>query len=173
MATGREHSATTEHFRLGPNDWVPNNQHCSVIVYRAALPEAQASAPVFERLFASNGWPPRWRDGVFPYHHYHSTAHEALGFARGWARLVLGGPNGREVRVSCGDAVLLPAGVGHFQAEASADFLVVGAYPPGQSFDVCREAPSDAALRRIAGLVRPSADPVCGGGGPLQRLWSE
>ena len=164
----------TEAFLLQSNGWTPNNQRYPIIVYRHALVsgEAEQTAQALEYLFKENDWPPQWRDGVFTYHHYHSTAHEVLGFAQGSAKLVLGGPGGREIRVDGGDVVLLPAGTGHFQAEASADFLVIGAYPRGQTFDICRQAPNAEASRRIDDLEPPAYDPVLGKDGPMRRLWS-
>jgi uncharacterized protein YjlB len=68
--------------------------------------------------------------------------------------------------------VLLPAGTGHCRIEASTDFLVVGAYPPGQSFDICRRAPTAEMIRTIADLDVPASDPVEGVGGRVRRLTS-
>ncbi|MGW8202812.1 hypothetical protein sphantq_00687 [Sphingobium sp. AntQ-1] len=159
-------------FLLAENDWVPNNARLPVILYRGVENgPCETIAKAFEDRFALNGWPPKWRDTIFGYHHYHSTSHEALGVAAGNATLELGGPGGRTVEVTAGDVLLLPVGTGHRRISQSKDFLVVGAYPDGEDWDICRSAPDNAARRRIATLKVPERDPIGGGEGPMTTAW--
>jgi len=153
---------------------IPNSR-LPVVIYADWLAgvrdgDVETVAAGFEKLFADHGWPPDWRGGIYDFHHYHSTAHEALGVVRGHARLMLGGERGAQVEVNGGDVLVLPAGTGHCALEQSADFLVVGAYPRGQQWDVMRGDPGErpAALQRIAAVPMPSDDPV---GGSLLSLW--
>ncbi len=162
---------------LSRNGWMPNNEHLPLLLYRGAIATgstdtADRAAARFEAAFTRNGWPPQWRNGVYTFHHYHSTAHEVLGFAAGSARIVFGGEGGHELTVRAGDVAILPAGTGHCEIEASGDLLVIGAYPPGQTWDICRSAPDAAAIGRMRGLPFPKSDPVSGAQGPLTRLWA-
>jgi uncharacterized protein YjlB len=156
------------------DDGVFPNSRLPLLYYRSAVPRAEATPERMEELFAAGGWPPAWRYTVYPYHHYHSTAHEVLGIAAGEARLQLGGPKGREFRVEAGDVIVIPAGVVHMQNWKSGDFLVVGGYPPGQRADQFRGEPGDRprADRNIAAVPMPGTDPVAGAGGPLLKHWS-
>lgn len=163
---------TLTHFLLAPRSWVPNNPRLPVMIYRHALPEAPTLGDQFDTMFEANGWPPQWHDSVFDYHHYHSTAHEVLGVISGEAELILGGPGGQVVEIHTGDVLVLPAGTGHCRLSSSPAFRVVGAYPPGQKFDIRREVPSEEDLALIAKLPFPESDPVTGADGELTRLWT-
>jgi uncharacterized protein YjlB len=150
---------------------IPNSA-LPVLLYRGALEDATGAA-AYEELFAGHGWLGAWRNGIFPFHHFHSTAHEVLGIARGTADVILGGPQGSRLGLAAGDVVVLPAGTGHCNVGSSADLLVVGAYPNGMSWDLRRADPSerDEVLANISKVPLPDQDPVGGPDGPLVELW--
>jgi uncharacterized protein YjlB len=159
-----------ETFLFDDDGAIPNS-HLPLLVYRAALPPDPGA---IEAAFAANRWPPAWRDGVHPFHHFHGNTHEALGVARGSATVLFGGPNGRELLVCAGDIVVVPAGVGHCNKSQSPDLLIVGAYPDNAPRpDQYRGKPAehDDAAKKVAAVPPPAADPVVGGDGPLRRLW--
>src|SRR3954447_11064766 len=147
-----------ETWKAPPGEVIPNHPRFEVLLYRGVdVGDARA-------LFAEHGWGGSWVNGVFDYHHFHSTSHEALAVIAGRATIELGGPHGQAFDVSAGDVIVLPAGTGHRRAAASADFTVVGAYPAGQEdYDLLREA-DDAARARIDALPAPADDPVGGQG---------
>src|SRR3954454_12300552 len=118
-----------ETFQFEEDDGIPNSR-LPVLVYHR-VPEARRAIDC-EQLFAANGWRGAWRDGIYPFHHFHSTSHEVLGVAQGSARVRLGGPGGTAAELGAGDVVVIPAGVGHMCEDASPDFLVLGAYPDGR-----------------------------------------
>ena len=153
----------------------PNNDALPMLSYPGAvlLPGVNPAA-AFEELFHANGWGNAWRNGVYSFHHYHSTAHEVLGVYSGTARLQLGGESGILLEVGPGDVLILPAGVAHKNLGASDDFRVVGAYPHGQRPDTNqgRAGERPRVDQNIAALPLPETDPVYGEGGPLMKHWS-
>jgi|HigsolmetaAR203D_1030402.scaffolds.fasta_scaffold00066_81 uncharacterized protein YjlB len=161
-----------ESFDLADNGSIPNNPHLPALIYRSVLAEPGDPA-AFERLFASHGWSGSWRNGIYAFHHYHSTAHEVLGIAAGKAMVQLGGENGTVVPIGPGDVILIPAGVGHRNVSSTPDFLVVGAYPAGQEPDLRRGEPGERpqVLANIRQVPLPGSDPVAGADGPLVRRW--
>jgi uncharacterized protein YjlB len=161
-------------YRFKDDGLIPNHPKWPLVIYKSAvrLPPSLDPAAVFEDLFESNGWGDSWRDGIYDYAHYHSRIHEVLGIARGRGRVQFGGPKGRTLALKAGDVAILPAGTGHQCLKASNDFLVVGAYPPTGTFDVCKK-PEDRkkALVTIPKVARPRTDPLYGIKGPVMRTW--
>jgi len=161
--------------RLSRNGWMPNNDCLPVLHYHRAFVPASATADQMEAAFSRNQWPPQWRNGIYDFHHFHSTAHEVLGIAAGAATLILGGEDGHQLDVEAGDVLVLPTGTGHCRPsalnQAHTGLLVIGAYPKDQHWDICRSAPDAAALARMATLPFPASDPVTGPTGQLPSLW--
>jgi uncharacterized protein YjlB len=160
-------------FTLEDDGTFPNSPLPVVLYPQAVVPDDTDPARAFEKRFRQNGWGGTWRNGIFDYHHYHARAHEVLGCARGWVQVLLGGPNGREVRLTAGDVVLLPAGTAHRNLEHSDDYLIVGAYPPGQHPDMKYGEPEDyeAAKASIKQVTMPERDPVSGRSGGILGEW--
>ncbi len=155
---------------------VPNNPALPMLVYKNAIDIAGSRDPeaTIEKVFADNGWGHgMWRDGIFPFVHYHSMIHEVLGIARGQARVRFGGVQGEELTLEAGDVAVLPAGTGHQRLSGEAGLVVIGAYPPEGRYNLCRgaKAEHDQALRTIPLVPVPKSDPVFGRGGPLTNLW--
>lgn len=146
---------------------IPNNPRLPALLFRGAVRPGDPAAA--EALFARHGWPPAWRNGIYPYHHYHPDAHEALAIARGTVRVMLGGEGGQVLDLAAGDVVVLPAGTGHRNLGASPDLLVVGAYPEGQSPTEYRGRPGEhaKAIPRITQVPDPPREPVRGLPWPL------
>jgi len=154
---------------------IPNDPTLPLLVYLQALDGTELDPSRRKELLAENGWGGAWVDGVFPYHHYHSNAHEVLCVVGGSANLTFGGPEGETVRVVAGDEVVIPAGVRHCNEGSDGGFSVVGAYPRGQeSYDLRtgEENERPEVLENIRNVPLPESDPLFGEKGPLLERWS-
>lgn len=151
-----------------------SGQPLPLVLFRGALPLDGDPGETCEALFAGNGWGGGWRDGIYPYHHFHATTHEVLGIARGRAKVRFGGDDGPLVEVGAGDVVVIPAGISHKKEGGSTDLLVVGAYPGEREPDMQRGLPGEhpTAAAKASRVPVPASDPVFGVKGPLLRHWS-
>jgi uncharacterized protein YjlB len=168
------HPDITAHF-FDDNGPFPNNRRLPLLVMKNAVALSGSDpAACFEILFKRHRWENGWRNGIFAYHHFHSTAHEVLGIYAGGAEVQFGGPEGPTLAVSAGDAVVIPAGVAHKRQSASSDFRVVGSYPRGQSPDMNIGRPEErpGVYRNIDRTSIPDQDPIFGIDGPLIMHWT-
>jgi hypothetical protein len=109
------------------------------LVYKSALDVTRDAAAALEKIFKDNGWGrDQWRDGIYPFVHYHAM----LGIARGCSRVQLGGHQGETLEFA--DVAVLPADTGH-------------------GFSAARTSWSSAPIRRrvpiisATATIRPSA----------------
>lgn len=171
---GQPIPVTVATYRFADDGLIPNHPTLPLVLYPGVLPmPATAPAAAAERLLWRHGWGDTWRNGIYRFHHYHSTAHEVLLICRGRARVQFGGEAGVIVTVQAGDGVVIPAGVGHNNLGDSGDLLVVGGYPPGQRPDLCRGQAGERprVLQNIEYVPLPTTDPFYGETGPLHLHW--
>jgi uncharacterized protein YjlB len=166
------HTITPEVFYFKDDGRIPNSKYPLLVYRQAFTATGDEGAGFLEKTFAANNWSNSWRNGIYPFHHYHSISHEVLGIYSGSALLHLGGENGKKVKVQAGDIIVIPAGVGH--KNLGGDNLgVVGAYPDGHDWDLLKGEPGDRpqADKNIAAVPFPSYDPLSGKQGGLLILW--
>lgn len=165
-----------ETFLFEDDGVIPNNPLLALVIFRGAIDLKGSADPetVIEDTFERHKWGARWRNGVYPYAHYHSSIHEAMGIARGRVKVRFGGERGAEVELRVGDVAVLPAGTGHQCLWASPDLVVIGAYPSTGKYDLCRgsRAEHTKAIEAIPQVPLPPTDPVKGKNGPLIKLWT-
>jgi uncharacterized protein YjlB len=162
-------------YRFEDDGKTPNNPRLPLLHYHDVL-QSRANldpAAICEELFAAHGWKGSWRNGIYPFLHFHTGTHEVLGIARGSAHVQFGGDKGKTLTVEAGDVVVLPAGTGHRRISASDDLLVVGAYPESGDYDQPRPGEVDLpeARERIGKVPVPAQDPIFGRAGPLTEAW--
>ncbi len=137
------------------------------------MPQDENPVAILKEILETNNWTYSWEDCIYDYHHYHSTAHEAIVITRGSARIQFGGPGGITLQADVGDVFIIPAGVAHKRIDSAENFTCVGAYPAGQKYDMnygeTGERP--ATDTNIKKLPLPENDPLYGNDGPLNKNW--
>lgn len=152
----------------------PNNGLLPLLVYQGAFQlSGENKTDTVKEILETNRWFDAWVDGIYDYHHYHSTAHEVLVTLQGSCRVQFGGPNGTTVNIDHGDVVIIPAGVAHKKIDDTNGFQCLGAYPEGQEYDMNYGKPEELerALENIKKLPVPENDPLYGKDGPLLKNW--
>ena len=159
-------------FQFEDDGKIPNSVF-PLVVYKKAFDPVENLDDVMEKTFAKNNWTNAWRNGVYPYHHYHSISNEVVGVYKGSAQLHMGGENGTKLDMEAGDVLIIPAGTGHKQISASDDFAVLGAYPNGMEYDLLTGKDSERvkALENIAKVPFPDNDPVLGNNKGIMEYW--
>lgn len=161
------------HFFLKDDGTFPNNGKLPVLLYKSAWELPLFKATYIKSELKRNSWGNSWRDGIYDYNHYHSTAHEVLCAFKGSIKVLLGGDHGVITTFEAGDVLIIPAGVAHKNIEPASPFKCIGAYPLGQDYDMNYGKPGErpAADEKILKVPLPEEDPVFGKFGPLKEYW--
>lgn len=162
--------STQLHFK--DDGLIPNSQYPLILYKNVFTARGNKGAEWLEDTFRRNDWTNSWRNGIYSFHHYHSTSHEVLGIYSGNALVHLGGEAGEKVKVEAGDVIIIPAGVGHKNL-GSEGLGVVGAYPEGRSWDLMKGKPGERpqADKNIAALPIPESDPLLGKDKGIVEVW--
>ncbi len=155
-------------------DLIPNNPGLPLMIYKNTVVNAKGyQARSIESILHKNKWFNGWRNGIYDFHHYHSTAHECLFVYSGRAHAQFGGEQGVDLEIDSGDMVVLPAGTGHKRLMSTMDFKVIGVYPDGQDWDMNYGYKDERwnALSNIKKVPLPEKDPLYGEKGPLMKHW--
>ncbi|KAF2109833.1 RmlC-like cupin domain-containing protein [Lophiotrema nucula] len=154
---------------------IPNTSPHShpLLIYHSVYPPTTSPSAI-EAHLPKNGVSPQWRYTMYSTTHYHSTTHEVLCVFKGRAKLLFGGesnPSKLETQVSAGDAIIVPAGVGHRLLEDyDSGFQMVGSYPKGCKWDMCYgNAGEEAKADAVKDVKWFEKDPLYGDDGPA--LW--
>ena len=75
-----------------PKKPFPNNDKLPLLLYKQVLEVHNPDAIV--EIFSENGWKNNWVNGIYPFHHFHSNTHEALGVVSGSCDVQIGGDDG-------------------------------------------------------------------------------
>lgn len=140
----------------------PNSQYPVIVMPQVCKGEGLEN--IFPATFKKNSWGNNWLDIIQSRDHYHSSTHEVLGICKGEVHLKIGGQNGQLFHLEAGDAIIIPAGVGHFSIADSTGYLVAGGYADGNTWDMIYNEPEkyEAAKQRIRLLPKPILHPVSG-----------
>ena len=152
----------------------PNNGRLPLLVYLGAFQIGEENeTETIKELLETNSWTNAWVNGIYDYHHYHSTAHEILVTLNGSCRVQFGGPNGITLNLEKGDVAIIPAGVAHKKIDDADGFQCLGAYPEGQEYDMNYGKVEErrAADENIRKVPMPENDPLYGYDGPLIKNW--
>ena len=166
--------AETIQLKFKDDGTIPNSK-LPLLIYKNVFSEEKANADFITKHFEDRDWSNSWKNGVYDYHHYHSNTHEVLGVYSGYATILFGGEEGNAFSIEEGDAVAIPAGVGHKLIQASEDFGVIGAYPNGMSYDLKKGNPEERpeADQNIEKVPLPDTDPVYGKMEGVVLLWRQ
>lgn len=145
----------------------PNNKEYPLLLYKRAFLGSQSEAT--QRIMESGNWTSPWVWGIFPYHHYHSTAWELLLCTQGEADIQVGGPRGPTLEVTRGDLMLIPPGLAHKQVRDAGGFTLLGSYPNNDRsaahlgpVDTIRGSPTMKQRENIVACRLPPKDPFFG-----------